>query len=36
MHTSTQSRTRAGDWLLAIAVALTGCLLVLSWTMASG
>lgn len=34
MDTSTQSR--AGDWLLAVAVALAGCLLVLSWTMASG
>lgn len=36
MDTSTQPRARAGDWLLAIAVALAGCLLVLSWTMASG
>ena len=36
MDTSTETRARAGDWLLAIAVALAGCLLVRSWTMASG
>ena len=36
MDTSTPSRARADDWPLAIAATLAGCLLVLSWTMASG
>ena len=36
MIQSTETRSRAGDWLLAIAVALAGCLLVLSWSMPSG
>ena len=36
MNTSTDTRSRTGDWLLAIAVALAGCLLILSWSMPSG
>ena len=36
MNTSTDARTRTGDWLLAIAVALAGCLLILSWSMPGG
>ena len=36
MNTSTETRSRTGDWMLAIAVALAGCLLILSWSMPSG
>ena len=36
MNASTETRSRSGDWLLAVAVALAGCLLVLSWTMPAG
>ena len=36
MNTSTDTQSRTGDWLLAIAVALAGCLLVVSWTMPNG
>lgn len=36
MNTPTETRSRTGDWLLAIAVALAGCLLILSWSMPAG
>ncbi len=36
MNISTDTRSRTGDWLLAVAVALAGCLLVVSWSMPNG
>lgn len=36
MNASTETRSRTGDWMLAVAVALAGFLLVLSWSMPSG
>ncbi len=36
MNAPTETRSRSVDWLLAIAVALAGCLLVLSWSMPGG